>query len=256
VNGKVSAAADVWALGITLIEALTQRPPAWPDRRPEALPLPAGIPVALADIVRRCLRENPADRPTTQELKAPIDSPAPGTSSAPPPAPPPGGDPGMAPPEVSKRRPVVAAIALFAVILVVVWGISRLLHPHHAARLAPVPEPADRPSAEAAAPLPPASSGLPAAVLHPVIPEMSHGAKTTIRGRIKVSVLLTVDQSGRVIKTALKNGASSRYFDRLATQAAGQWQFTQAMSPVPRQWLLHFEFTRDGATGYADGPLP
>jgi TonB family protein len=87
-----------------------------------------------------------------------------------------------------------------------------------------------------------------------VIPEMSPGARATIRGHIKVTVLLTVDQSGQVIKTTLKNNASSRYFDRLATEAGGRWQFTPASNPAPRKWLVHFEFSHGGATGYADGP--
>ena len=53
---------------------------------------------------------------------------------------------------------------------------------------------------------------------------------------------------------ALKNSGSSRYFAQLATDAGRQWMFIRANNPAPRKWLLHFEFTRNGATGYADGP--
>ena len=66
---------------------------------------------------------------------------------------------------------------------------------------------------------------------------MSPGARSTIRGRIKVTVLLTVDPSGRVTKPTPKSGASSRYFDRLATEAGSQWQFSPANGSGPRKWL-------------------
>ena len=69
-DGRISAAGDIWALGITMVEALTQCPPAWPDERSETASLPASLPPTFVETVRRCLSRNPADRPTVTELEA------------------------------------------------------------------------------------------------------------------------------------------------------------------------------------------
>src|ERR1700676_3390934 len=71
-NGTNSAAGDIWGLGITITEALTQCPPAWPDERSETASLPATLPPAFVDTVRRCLSRNPANRPTITDLEAQI----------------------------------------------------------------------------------------------------------------------------------------------------------------------------------------
>lgn len=261
IYGGISPPADIWALGITLIEALTQRPPAWPDRRPDTLSLPADLPLPLADTARRCLSHDPSDRATIPELKAQTERPAPAmTNSAPQPVELRAKGPSTPPLEIPKRHLSVAAIGIFAVVLAAVWIALRLLHSHHNAQ-SPTPEASDISAQSPALPAAPVSPtttlvSAPASVLRQVIPDISRGARATIRGSIKITVLLTVDQSGNVIKTTLKNTGSSRYFARLATEAGRQWLFTQASNPAPRKWLLHFEFTRHGATGYADGPQP
>src|SRR6202167_1650382 len=71
-DGRISAAGDVWALGVTIVEALTQRPPAWPDARREIVSLPAALPPLFADIARRCLSRYPAGRPSITGLIAQI----------------------------------------------------------------------------------------------------------------------------------------------------------------------------------------
>jgi serine/threonine protein kinase len=256
-DGTISAPGDIWALGITLIEALTQRAPAWPDRRPDTLSLPDDLPSPLADTVRRCLSYNPSDRATIPELSTQAEYPAKITSSpTPQPVELPAKDSSNPPIDRPKRRLSVLVSGVFAILLTAVWLSSRLLS-HHTARLPA--SPASDISSQSVAP--PASVsptatpvGASASVLHKVMPDISQGARATIRGRIKVTVLLTVDQSGGVTNTTLMNGGASRYFTRLATEAGRHWMFTQANNSAPRKWLLHFEFTRDGATGYADGP--
>jgi len=65
---KHSAASDSWALGMTLVEVLTQRLPLW-DRADEAEPV---VPDSLAEpflqIARRCLRRNPSLRLRTPDI--------------------------------------------------------------------------------------------------------------------------------------------------------------------------------------------
>jgi serine/threonine protein kinase len=68
-DGETSAAGDIWGLGITLIEALTQRAPSWLDERNETASLPASIPAPFEDTVRRCLSRTPANRPSVVELQ-------------------------------------------------------------------------------------------------------------------------------------------------------------------------------------------
>ena len=86
---RLTAAADVWALGVTLIEALTQHAPL--PQTAEAPALPDGLPVALSHLIQRCVRIDPADRPTTPALwaeltgleRAPVLLPAPATPTPP-----------------------------------------------------------------------------------------------------------------------------------------------------------------------------
>src|SRR5439155_831756 len=60
-----------------------------------------------------------------------------------------------------------------------------------------------------------------------------------------VLALIAVDQSGKVTGTTLDPGGS-RYFGRLALDAARKWRFVPAGSDAPREWTLRFEITRTG----------
>jgi TonB family protein len=86
-------------------------------------------------------------------------------------------------------------------------------------------------------------------VLHQEIPEVSRGARGSIRGQIKVTVRVTVDRAGNVVAETLESRGSSRYFARLATAAARKWKFVPTSSPDARKWLLEFEFSRGGVAG-------
>jgi serine/threonine protein kinase len=70
-RGRMSAAGDMWALGITLVEALTQQTPQITD---EGLPgetacLPAAIPRDFEGTLRQCLSRYPGNRPTAAEIE-------------------------------------------------------------------------------------------------------------------------------------------------------------------------------------------
>jgi serine/threonine protein kinase len=108
-----STAGDIWGLGMTLVEALTQRTMARPDEPIETISLPPTFPAPLANTVLRCLSLAPAIRPTITELEAqykpaPPEKPVPATAppapaiSNPPPQPPP-------PPQAQKSAPEIKA---------------------------------------------------------------------------------------------------------------------------------------------------
>src|SRR5882724_735093 len=85
-NGRVSTAGDIWGLGITLAEALTQTPPAWCREHFDSVSLPANLASEFVDTVHRCLNRDPGRRPAIAELvaqfkQAPTTTPA---SAAPP----------------------------------------------------------------------------------------------------------------------------------------------------------------------------
>jgi TonB family protein len=98
-----------------------------------------------------------------------------------------------------------------------------------------------------------AATGSPS-VVHEEIPDVPRSARDTIHGHIKVAVRVKVDGSGNVVGQTLENPGPSKYFARLATEAARKWKFAAADAQQPREWLLRFEFTRGGATGHATAP--
>jgi serine/threonine protein kinase len=257
-NGAIEAAGDVWSLGITLVEALTQNPAAALGDSSDP----------LTGVVRRCLTPNPAGRPTIPDLQAQFSpaSPAhasPAHASAAPPAPPVSrlpadmkvpGKPAPAA-SASKLRMLVPAIAVGVIVLVAIWAGIRPFrsHPNSLPPTSSTAQSSSQPSVASAAasqnPATPMSAA--AAVLHQEVPALSHGTRNSIRGQIKVTVLVTVDRSGNVVGETLENQGSSKYFARLGLEAAKKWKFTPADSQDSRQWLLQFEFTRSGAAGQA-----
>ena len=68
--GSSSTADDIWALGVSLFEALTRRPPLGLGEPREAIVLPADFSPAFREVVVRCLSPNPQDRPSVTELVA------------------------------------------------------------------------------------------------------------------------------------------------------------------------------------------
>ena len=345
-RGDVSAAADVWALGVTLVEALTQYPPTWLNGPTEPPSLPTNLPTTFADIVQRCLSVDPAGRPTVTELQEQTKPASSGGRPPPPPqidpaprtrqpaaptfqsagaqlataqpagalsagalpaeevvwaTPPPGYSTEREPP---KRSLVTPAIAAVVVVLVAVWGGNHFLRknaapaeqaPAESSSVAPTatpdavsepelrtqqpPPPSTAPQSAASqsaaappAPPPPprtasnATRERPApmdprqqrpadasasAVVHEEIPNVPQSARHTIQGHVKVAVRVTVDSSGKVVRDSLDVPGPSRYFSRLASQAARKWKFAAADTESSREWLLRFEFGRDGTTVHA-----
>jgi TonB family protein len=80
------------------------------------------------------------------------------------------------------------------------------------------------------------------------MPDVSRVIQNRIRGHIHVTVRVLVDPAGNVVGQLLENSGPSRYFARLAGDAAGDWKFAPADTRDRRVWKLQFEFTRGGAT--------
>ncbi len=69
-GGRISPAGDVWSLGMTLVEVLTQRLPLW-ERTNQAEPvLPPTLPAEFIDLARHCLRRDPQLRWTVSDIAA------------------------------------------------------------------------------------------------------------------------------------------------------------------------------------------
>jgi len=65
-----STADDIWALGVSLFEALTRRPPLGLPGSRGAIALPADFSPAFREVVAQCLSPDPQDRPSVTELVA------------------------------------------------------------------------------------------------------------------------------------------------------------------------------------------
>jgi TonB family protein len=286
-SGAISAAGDIWALGITMVEALTQCPPAWTDERSETVSLPATLPPTFVETVRRCLSRNPADRPTVTDLEAQIKrAPQASVVSIPQPVVREPTGQATAPQKSPKQRLLVPTIAVLLIILVAVWAGLRLFQSNpksqqpasstsqtSSQQAAPPANASQNPQAivsaspELSAPSSPSRpvsrrSDLPAqpsadaspSVLYKEIPAVPRSASHTIHGHFNVTVRVTVDSSGNVVDETLENPGPSKYFAGLATAAAKKWKFAPAGKQASREWLLWFEFTRAGTTGYAAIP--
>ena len=252
-HASFAPAGDIWGLGMTLVEALTQRLPRF-DEQPVAACLPTTVSPALVDTVQRCLSSDPAARPSASDLEVQFGG-APIAPIAPDP------QPAMRAasqrvtptPQSPRQRGLMPRIAaIVSVILLAAawagWQLSRT-HANSIASQHPAVVPAIA-SQQPAPPLPRPAIPVPS-VVHVQLPDVPRKALGTIHGHFRIVVLVVVDRSGTVIRGLLKNTGPSAYFARLTKEAAKQWTFAATDEPGNREWLLHFDFTRSGVTGEA-----
>jgi eukaryotic-like serine/threonine-protein kinase len=333
-----SPAGDVWSLGMTIVEVLTQRLPIWEWTGHADPPAPRTLPAPFLEIVRNCLRRDPAMRCTLREISENLEpqpvqqaesariaaintTPTLKTTSYRAASSQPERPPAINPlPQKSNSRFVVQAAA-FVLALAAVIAIPRYFR--HSAKstesepisasaaapdivktaapkievasqpvtqpaqpatqpspppASPKPEPAPKPVAHvnaprakapdpepfaakkpaapsAASPSPrpavtsPASTPARGQVTHKAMPEVSQRALETIRGKVRVSVKVNVDASGKVTNAAFETPGPSKYFSDAAIHAAKNWTFAPPNSngeKVPSEWLLRFEFAPAG----------
>jgi TonB family protein len=247
-----SPAGDVWSLGVTLVQALTQRLPARGLTGQHEPVVPETLPDPFLEIVRGCLRADPASRWTVPDIAARLEvldgarrEPRPDKTRA------------------LSRKWVSALAASLAValsaILIAPRLINRQLNSPHISEapstlpkqmpqaVAPLSSPAREPEPSAPEARTSSPDVVPGQVLHQVLPEVPSKARQSIRGKVKVSVRVQVDPSGTVTLATLDSGGPSKYFAQLALEAARQWKFTPVKAPdreVADEWILRFEFFR------------
>ena len=283
-KGGLLPASDTWSLGMTLMEALTQRLPAVEGITE---PLPETVPAPFMGIAHCCLRRDPERRCTVADIATRLQTSRPS-----------GQRPSTLriPASSAKWRYIllVAAVVLAVAALLIV---PKLLNPRpdsqgpspvssqpsvssvppaspqvqsppvrEPAAVAPAdkpsiakPSPATAQGSRAAAPRstptraanPPSAASFPieGKVLQQVEPVVARSARNTITGTLRVKIKVSVDASGNVENATFISPGPSKYFSRQAMQAAQQWKFAPARAngqAVSSAWILNFGFRRSG----------
>jgi TonB family protein len=265
----MAPAADVWSLGVTLVEALTQNPPVWKGTEQAELVLPETLP--FFDIASHCLRRNPQQRWTVPEIAERLNQAPLATLER-----------EVVQPKSSftKWGYLAPAIAVGLVLLAVLG--SKVLHHHtsddqaasqqkaevgRSAQNTPGQNPINKEasSAPASATAPPVAAKNSAGarsqgtMAHQVMPEVLNAALRTVQGKLKVRIKVTVDSSGNVVLAKFDSRGPSKYFAERTLEAARQWKFNPPQVDgrgVPSEWILRFEFTRSGATVHPAQTFP
>jgi TonB family protein len=117
----------------------------------------------------------------------------------------------------------------------------------------PAPVPAPGEAAPTVSDEPPQQSepAAPSSPINEVIPDVPRSALDTIRGTIRITIRVIVDKNGTVLAATVDEPGPSRYFARLATEAAKQWTFAPTDSADQRVMLVRFSFKRSGVAGRA-----
>jgi TonB family protein len=273
-TGLASPQADVWSLGITLVEALTQQLPIW-DAASDAEPvLPATIPAPFAEIARRCLHADPARRCTIAEIRTLLESPSkrPLAKVSEAPLHPPH-QPGLEDKPLPARMPFLPLVIGLVLLTAIIVGLSMRSRKSSSAppqtgtapqasnaepeskpeqkspqSTTPVPS-APAAAAPAAAPVSPSTVSAGGDVLSRDVPDVPQRASNTIRGTVGVVVRVSVDPTGAITNADFANHGPSAYFARIALESARNWKFKppqQNGHAAPSTWLLHYKFRRSG----------
>jgi TonB family protein len=269
----VSPAADVWSLGATLVEALSQRMPAWGGAQRQDLILPETIPAPFDEIARQSLRRDPKSRPTVGVIAKLLRKTPAATAQ----------QPAVVAP-VASRKWIYASTAVLLLILVILLvpklRDSGLVAKEQAAATPANPPPVDEKPKPVPAPVvvtptptppppkedtpappkeekrvpaetPPApapapetkeseSSSATEGVVRQVLPKIPQSARNSIQGKVALSVRAQVDAQGNVTSVEIDSPGPSKYFADLALKAVRQWKFV----PKKSEWIIRFQFRR------------
>jgi TonB family protein len=242
-GGGLSTAADIWSLGATLVEALTQRRPVLHSDAEKDAVL-SELPVPFRNIAEQCLRADPQQRCTIADIQTEL---ALASLSA--------GEPAASEAKSSPgRRRFAGPTAAVVVLAAILGGIFLFKHQHPQAESSgrmnqtevsslPTPPPETKVVASSAATRPAAQGK----VVRRVLPDVSQNSLRTINGTIKVRLRVYVDPAGTVERVRVESQGPSRYFANKALEAAKQWKFDSPVAngnSVPSEWDLEFQFKR------------
>jgi TonB family protein len=272
-----SRAGDVWSLGVTLVEAVTQRPSAGESVRQADPTLPDTVPAPFLDIARRCLRLDPQRRWTVSDIAARLLPTAPAAG----------------------KKHILSRYAVWVgagtALLCLLFAGSRLLDqrtpevprppqsavkqpdlPPAEAKVAPKPvstlpvseqtasertpdQPSRKPNDPGTSASPPqspephpptaksAGDSAPGTVIEQMVPRVPQQSRDTITGKVRVTVRVSVDVDGKVKDTTLASPGPSHYFANLALKSSRGWKFSPPRVRgefVPSEWYLRFAFGR------------
>jgi TonB family protein len=279
-SAAIYPTADVWSLGVTLVEALTQHAPVG-DRSADRGPVvPEHVPEPFSEIALECLRRDPARRCTIGDIKERLAGkiPRPRVPDAKPASPQVAGsrsaDPRLADlglsdtrlPDLGLPEPAGKPQRKFrgtddsrrrwwvfttGFLLLVALAAVLLFRSPHSERGAPVEEkPSPAPQSAPPEPARPAvGNSVKGAVVQRVMPDVPERASRTIHGQVTVKIRVTVDTVGNVSDATFESRGPSQYFANLALQAARRWKFKPAQASgraVPSAWILRFAFRQSG----------
>ncbi|HYL69022.1 MAG TPA: TonB family protein [Candidatus Limnocylindria bacterium] len=273
-SGVASPAGDVWSLGMTLVESLTQRLPIWERIRDEEASLPESLPAPFLELARHCLRRDPARRWTVADIARWLNPATAVPQTQAEPRQPVAASPGFKK-TFAKPGYLLPAVALGLLLIALLAGPKLFTH-HMEAQPTPSTTPAsakvqpksEPPPLEATLqpkqPLPvpvkapPASAVTQAVqsagmvkgeVLEQALPEVSEKARDSIVGTVRVGVRVQVDQAGHVTGATLDSPGPSKFFADKALAAAPRWKFfppTVGGRDVASEWILRFDFSNSG----------
>ncbi|MGH9591358.1 MAG: TonB family protein [Terracidiphilus sp.] len=170
---KVSPAADIWSLGVLLVEALTQKPPFWHGTGPR---IPASVPQPFASIASECLRLDPARRCTFREIRSHL-APAPRA---------------VAPSAAAPRAPVVEGVRSPVVVAppapVPKASVPAEAPPVASAPVAPAQPPADCSSSPSLSPSPIPNLVSPPLVAEPAPPHVASTVAPALEAALPIVV--------------------------------------------------------------------
>jgi serine/threonine protein kinase len=116
-------------------------------------------------------------------------------------------------------------------------------------------QPPAAPAGDSAQPSSPVNSDLvPGAVAHRALPNVPSSASNTIWGTVRVSVVVDVAPSGRVVDAKFDAAGPSRYFARLSMAAAQDWKFAPPRVDgriVPSEWVINFGYSKTDTSATA-----
>jgi TonB family protein len=286
-TGAISPASDIWQLGMTLIEVLTQQLPAWDRARPGSLEIPRSMPEPFRELTKHCLQVDATKRWTIAQILGSLDQRRSGAERLESPV------PALA--LVSNEKAQSASVSretvqreraasvtsgqqrtrakwpyllLIAAVVAVSFFVIRPKSSNPKSSIPPAE--VQSPQAQQAAPSEgpqsatslsgqvstppgrgtgdqkaPASTGE-SDVVKRAMPEVTASARRTIHGTIVVRVKVEVDAAGNVQQAKIESGRVSKYFSRVALEAAREWKFSPAQSGETgdRHWVVKFGFSR------------